>query len=1802
MNTIFRYAGAVAILALLPMVSLASSSVKYAKLALISSDSAAGLVYASASKDAPDAGDFKGKHDTGSVSSEKVDGAANITLYAHALAVGEGNSFAGWYSDEALNTFVSSDNPHTETISTESDKEDSPKTVTLYAKFVQHVHSFGYTINGDTITKACTGDGCPGGVGGTATMSIASSTTYTANPITATTSKTGDVVIDGLSYATAAGAALGGAPTDVGDYKVTMSVDGGAKTLTKTFSIIQATIDSVTFNPASQNYDGSAKSTAMTVKAGALTLGAGDYDVISGQTSAVGSPAEDCSYTVTVQGKGNFTGTASATWTIVAPSGSFAADAASGLGCTASGNTVTLTDSLALNPTYDSEKGTWKASMTIAMPAPVTKDSDWNDSNGSAKYLKDSTTFVTVGDVSCSVAQSGSIPGMSFANAKGSYASSKNIVGSATTTEFTYLSSLTYTLDFSVADIEAAKAAGKIEKSITVWSIVWSGELNQGHDTGLKATTYTLTIPIDDKLILQDTEGRQIYPPHQHSWSYAVSADGKSLVATCQAQGCPQQSLSVGFTGDVTKTYDEKPFTAQLTDSTEFVKHTGAEIGSITYDDAADAPVSAGEHTAKVVIAVGGGSYTISQTMTIAPAAFDLSLSISTVNYDGAAKTVTATAKFGQTTLTEGTDYTISGDDRTQTGSPASDQTYTVTATGKGNFANCEKSATWTIKAPSGSAGGAAEVKGSGQTENAGTMSGNVLTVDKPLNLCYLDGSWYVGIEVSWPSTIGSWAEISQKYNVYTDVSRIRVSLANSLSSTVKSMTGTDIQNGGGTVQGELMSITTKTTSHISDNFTYVSSILWYAKITSDMAFAARDAGAENIELSMTTLGLAWDWDADGVKQTTYTIRVPMSTLVLNDDQGIQIYPEHQHSWSYEVSADGKTLVATCQAQGCPQQSLSVGFTGATSKVYDTQPFIAQLTDSTEFVKHTGAAIGEVSYSDSFHFAGTYQASVTVTVGGKDYVLAEAYTIDPRPLVSMTLSATSFDYDATEKSVTIAEVDAGGGIKPGTDDYDVFDGSVFASVGSGTEDQTYTVTVLGKGNFTGTAFATWTIKAAGTKYAFGAVTKGCDCGDLSGTTLAITKSTGLVYEGNDTWSASLTVAVPNDTMTFVPDKALYFIRNDLRFLANDDAAIAANGISVVKAGVFGTDYNYVTSFTWTERFTLAEVQAAFAGEGQIVREIRAFSPPWWGGVGNIYSNNGGLREVTYTMTMDVTADYPVLNDNAGVQKYPPHKHSWSVLASGEPVNTLTATCSADGCPQSPLTLALAAVSRDYNGAAFAATLTGADAFRTHVGATVSDIVYWADEKELVSAPKYTGSYEAHVVATVLGETYTLKVPFAITKPTGGYSDGYEVKSSGVRYDTWAEAVAAAATDDTIVAHTYKDEHDMVTYDFSSDKELTVDLCGETLKQTDKDSTLQIVNNGTGAVTLTNGEFNQPTHQSWFAYDRGFDVIGGANGGKVVFGAGLKLTSRAGTGDGDQVPTVTVKNVALEIAGGQYQVRGISAGEGGSISIRGGQFWSNFNPSAYVAQGYAVQEISGDYKYEVVKVTTVAASVTKGEGLASLTFNDVAIDGTQEVQVDPGATVAFAIEADDELTIPLYKLNGAAVAANGTVTVTEATNLVFTAVEAGGSGASDAEIAAAVEAKTGVDVVGRTGGAASDVALWLKKSVTDLTAVKDCDYLKASFELCVDLITDETTVDITDFEMSEGMSFTITLDKDAVPEVINAAAEKLASRIHAADALDTDFKAIDVKRLTVDAESGTVTIAPKTGATSEFLKVLIEKDN
>ena len=88
-------------------------------------------------------------------------------------------------------------------------------------------------------------------------------------------------------------------------------------------------------------------------------------------------------------------------------------------------------------------------------------------------------------------------------------------------------------------------------------------------------------------------------------------------------------------------------------------------------------------------------------------------------------------------------------------------------------------------------------------------------------------------------------------------------------------------------------------------------------------------------------------------------------------------------------------------------------------------------------------------------------------------------------------------------------------------------------------------------------------------------------------------------------------------------------------------------------------------------------------------------------------------------------------------------------------------------------------------------------FRYVTGALVGGVRYFKDGEELPVPPISVGTYVAQVLVTPMGEApYAYEREFRITKPSGGYADGFEVKSTEVRYDTMAEALAAAGTEGT----------------------------------------------------------------------------------------------------------------------------------------------------------------------------------------------------------------------------------------------------------------------------------------------------------------------------------------------------------------------------------------------------------------------
>ena len=153
----------------------------------------------------------------------------------------------------------------------------------------------------------------------TATMKVSQSDiTYGGSVSPSVTNKpagTGEVSYtyegrDGTSYSSTT------APTNVGKYKVTATCESSTTIYTAeaNFDIQPKSISgmTVTLDKTSLEYNGSAQTVNVTVKDGGTTLVEGTGYTVTGTTSStnVGS------YTVTVTGKGNYTGSVDRTWKI----------------------------------------------------------------------------------------------------------------------------------------------------------------------------------------------------------------------------------------------------------------------------------------------------------------------------------------------------------------------------------------------------------------------------------------------------------------------------------------------------------------------------------------------------------------------------------------------------------------------------------------------------------------------------------------------------------------------------------------------------------------------------------------------------------------------------------------------------------------------------------------------------------------------------------------------------------------------------------------------------------------------------------------------------------------------------------------------------------------------------------------------------------------------------------------------------------------------------------------------------------------------------------------------------------------------------------------------------------------------------------------------------------------------------------------------------------------------------------------------------------------------------------------------
>ena len=375
-------------------------------------------------------------------------------------------------------------------------------------------------------------------------------------------------------------------------------------------------IDAVTYN-------GSAQTPTVTVMDGNTTLTEGtDYTVAYSNNIKAGTA------TVTITGKGNYTGTKSATFTInKAP-----------LTVTAESYTITQGDPL---PTYR-----------------VTYSGFVNNET--------SSVLITQPTISCS-ATSSSVPGTYDILVSGAAAANY---------EFTYVNG-TLTINaksvssLTINSIDAVTYNGLAQTpTVTVmdgnttltegtdYTVAYSNNIKagtatvtitgKGNYTGTKSATFTinkapLTVTAESYTI---TQGDPL-PTYRVTYSGFVNNETSSVLITQPTISCSATSSSVPGTYDIN------------------VSGAVADNYSFTY--------------VKGTLTINAKSVS---NLTI--------ISIDAVTYNGLSQTPTVTVMDGNTTMTEGTDYTVAYSDNINVG------TATVTITGIGNYIGT-KTASFTI-------------------------------------------------------------------------------------------------------------------------------------------------------------------------------------------------------------------------------------------------------------------------------------------------------------------------------------------------------------------------------------------------------------------------------------------------------------------------------------------------------------------------------------------------------------------------------------------------------------------------------------------------------------------------------------------------------------------------------------------------------------------------------------------------------------------------------------------------------------------------------------------------------------------------------------------------------------------------------------------------------------------------------------------------------------------------------------------------------------------------------------------------
>lgn len=511
----------------------------------------------------------------------------------------------------------------------------------------------------------------------------------------------------------------------------------------------------------------------------------------------------------------------------------------------------------------------------------------------------------------------------------------------------------------------------------------------------------------------------------------------------------------------------------------------------------------------------------------------------------------------------------------------------------------------------------------------------------------------------------------------------------------------------------------------------------------------------------------------------------------------------HVHNWTY--SADGSTITATCNVDGCTNTAGgSVTISAPTDLSYSNSSKDAAcsysnwLPDEEETIVYNTVDRINVTGKD---------ITASITIGGA--TASVSYQITPRKITTsmVTLSPSSPTYDGSEKTVTVTVKYSSTTLTAGTD-YEIT-GTTSAtepSTGSG-----YAVTVTGKGNYTGEVTRYWKIKKI----------------PLS-PTIAIE---GWTY-GDSPKAPSVTENPENGEVTYT-----YYISIERRAVKTGEA----NGADA-EGGVpkYAGTYYVGASIAETEHYQQKTISPS--ANTEFIISPREVTDPTFEGLQATYPyDNGNEIKPAFTLKDDLgnvipESEYTVIYSNntaAGVAtitihditggnytvsgsttfKIITHSHSWKYTASG---TTITATCKADGCSNTDGGSVTLKVENAYytgsaigatvegsftNGATYKVTYNDSETVPSSIGTHTAMLTVYENgtEKQSVTAqykisyldapkPAYTisGAYEDN-------GTYWFKTGASVTVNA---PDGYTV--STVLNDTYGSSVSFSESDSKII--------------------------------------------------------------------------------------------------------------------------------------------------------------------------------------------------------------------------------------------------------------------------------------------------------------------------------------------------------------------------------------------------------------------